>query len=149
MSDNDNQIGPVDYLIVEWKAGTAPNGEGLALLGELSERGIIRVLDLAFVQKNADGTVSGVALTDLDHDGTLDLVQFDGVEAGLMDQGDYDEAGDALEPGSSAAILIYENSWAAPFVSAVRKSGAEVVAIGRIPADELLEALEDLEAAGA
>ena len=145
MSSN-YEIGPVDYLIVEWPAGTAPTGKGLTELGDLSERGLIRVLDLAFVQKEEDGTMTGLALTDVDNDGTLDLVQFQG-PSGLLGQEDYDEAGAPLEPGASAAILIYENTWAAPFVTAVRGSGAEVIASGRIPAEDLLLALEEVEGA--
>jgi uncharacterized protein DUF6325 len=149
VSDNDIEIGPVDYLIVEWPPGAEPTGEGLRQLVDLSERGLIRVLDLAFVRKEQDGTVSGLAIADIDHDGTLDLVQFEGASSGLMDQEDYDEAGAALEPGSAAAILVYENSWAAPFVTAVRRSGAQVVANGRIPVEAVLEALDALEAAEA
>jgi hypothetical protein len=147
VSENDLEIGPVDYLIVEWPSGAEPNGAGLQELVNLSDRGLIRVLDLAFVHKEDDGTVSGLALTDLDHDGTLDLVQFEGASSGLMGQDDYDEAGAALEAGASAAILVYENSWAAPFVAAVRKSGAQVVANGRIPAEDVLQAVEALDAA--
>src|SRR5262249_18067146 len=133
MSITDVELGPVDYLIVEWPPGTEPTGEGLRHLVDLTERGLIRVIDLAFVRKQEDGAVSGVALTDLDADGKLDLVEFEGASSGLLDQGDYDEAGSALEPGTSAAILVYENRWAAPFATAVRKSGAQVVASGRIP----------------
>jgi Family of unknown function (DUF6325) len=110
------------------------------------ERGLIRVLDLAFVRKEPDGTVKGLAIADIDRDGSLDLVQFEGASSGIMGQDDYDEAGAALEPGSAAAILVYENRWAAPFVTAVRKSGAQLVASGRIPADALLNALDELEA---
>jgi uncharacterized protein DUF6325 len=146
VNDNDYEIGPVDYLIVMWPAGSAPNGEGLSHLGELSERGLIRVLDLAFVRKEQDGTMTGLALTDIDHDGSLDLVQFQ-ADSALLGQEDYDEAGAALDPGASAAILIYENTWAAPFVTAVRKTGAEVIASGRIPADDVLQALEEVETA--
>lgn len=146
MSDNEYEIGPVDYLIVMWPAGTEPNGEGLTHLADLSERGLIRVLDLHFVRKEQDGTMTGLALTDIDNDGSLDLVQFRGDES-LLDQEDYDEAGSALEPGESAAILIFENTWAAPFVKAVRNTGAEVIASGRIPADDLLQALEEVEGA--
>jgi uncharacterized protein DUF6325 len=141
VSDN-YEIGPVDYLIVLWPAGSAPNGEGLTHLGDLSERGLIRVLDLAFVRKEQDGSMTGLALTDIDHDGTLDLVQYQAAP-GLLGPEDYDEAGPALEPGESAAILIYENTWAAPFVTAVRRTGAEVVAGGRIPADAVVQALEE------
>jgi hypothetical protein len=147
VSDREIELGPVDYLIVEWPPGKEPTGEGLGLLADLVERGLIRVLDLAFVHKEQDGTVDGLAIADIDHDGTLDLVQFEGASSGIIGQDDYDEAGGALEPGASAAILVYENRWAAPFAAAVRRSGAELVASGRIPVDDLLEALDRVEAA--
>lgn len=146
MSD-DIELGPIDYLVVEWPAGKEPTGEGLGMLVDLAERGVIRLLDLAFVRKDADGTVAGLAITDLDSDGTLDLVQFEGASSGILGQDDYDEAGAALEPGCSAAILVYENRWAAPFATAVRKSGAQLVASGRIPVDEVVRALDAAEAA--
>jgi hypothetical protein len=116
------------------------------VLVDLTERGLIRVLDLAFVHKDEDGSVQGLAITDLDQDGTLDLVQFEGASSGVLGQEDYDEAGAALEPGCSAAILLWENRWAAPFVSAVRRSGAQLVASGRIEGSALVEALDELEA---
>lgn len=144
MTDSE-ELGPVDYLIVEWPPGKEPTGEGLAILGDLSDRGLIQVLDLAFVQKNEDGTVSGLALVDLDSDGELDLIGFEGAASGLLDQDDYNEAGAALEPGASAAILLYENRWARPFAAAVRRSGAQLVASGRIPADELVDVASNLE----
>jgi hypothetical protein len=149
MTDTEIEIGPVDYLVVEWPPGKEPTGEGLNVLVDLTERGLIRVLDLAFVQKDQDGSIKGLLLADLDSDGTLDLAQFEGASTGMLGQDDYDEAGAALEPGSSAAILVYENRWAAPFVSAVRRSGAQVVGSGRIPVDDLLEALDQAEAAEA
>jgi hypothetical protein len=145
--NTDIEVGPVDYLVVEWPAGTQPTGEGLKHLVDLTDRGLIRVLDLAFVRKNEDGTVDGLLVADLDQDGTLDLAEFEGASSGLLSDHDYDEAGAALEPGASAAILIYENRWAAPFAAAVRRSGAELIASGRIPVDALLEALEESEAA--
>jgi len=147
VSDREIELGPVDYLIVEWPPGKEPTGEGLGHLADLVERGLVRVIDLAFVQKGQDGTVKGLAITDIDRDGTLDLVQFEGASSGMMGQEDYDEAGAALEPGSSAAILIWENRWAAPFAAAVRRSGAQLVSSGRIPIDALLERLDELEAA--
>jgi hypothetical protein len=147
--NDEIELGPVDYLIVEWPAGKQPTGEGIKLLAEYTDRGLINVLDLVFVQKNEDGSVSGLALMDLDADGDLDLVQFDGASSGLLGQDDYDEAGSALEPGASAAILLYENSWARPFVKAVKAGGAQLVASGRIPAADLAEAVDTLETASA
>jgi hypothetical protein len=149
MSDTETALGPVDYLIVEWPAGTQPNGEGLNELANLSDRGLIRVLDLVFVTKTEDGAVAGLALADIDSDGQLDLVQFEGASSGLLGQDDYDEAGGALEPGASAAILLYENRWARPFAEAVKKSGAQLIARGGIPAPDLAEAAESLETANA
>ncbi len=149
MSDNEIELGPVDYVIVEWPAGREPTGEGLEHIVDLTERGLIRVIDLAFVRKDEDGTVSGLAIADLDADGTLDLVQFEGASSGVLGEDDYEEAGSALEPGTSAAILVYENRWAAPFAAALRRSGAQLVASGRIPVNALLEKLDQLEAAQA
>jgi hypothetical protein len=146
MGENEIELGPVDYVVVEWPPGKEPTGEGLGLLVDLTERGIIRVIDLAFVMKEEDGTVRGLAITDLDEDGTLDLVQFEGASSGVLGQEDFDEAGAALESGTSAAILVYENKWAAPFATALRRSGAQLVASGRIPINALLEKLDELEA---
>jgi hypothetical protein len=149
VSENDIELGPVDYLIVEWPPGKEPSGEGLNILVDLTERGLIRVIDLALVQKDEDGSIHGIAIADIDGDGRLDLMQFDGAASGVLDQSDYDEAGEALEPGSSAAILVYENRWAGPFAAAVRRSGGELVASGRISVDELLGRLDDLDTAEA
>jgi hypothetical protein len=145
MSDTELEHGPIDYLIVEWPAGKEPSGEGLAMLADFSDLGLIRVLDLVFVRKEDDGTMTGLALMDIDADGELDLIGFEGASSGLLGQEDYDQAGAALEPGASAAILLYENTWARPFVTAVRSSGAQLVASGRIPADELVDHLDTLE----
>jgi len=120
MSSTDVELGPVDYLIVEWPPGKEPTGEGLRHLVDLTERGLIRVIDLAFVKKEEDGTTRGLAITDLDEDGSLDLVEFEGASSGVLGDDDYEEAGQALEPGASAAILVYENRWAAPFATALR-----------------------------
>jgi len=149
MSDTDIEIGPIDFLVVEWPAGKEPDGQGLKHLANLTDRGIIRVIDLAFVHKDEDGTVSGLALTDLDGDGSLDLLEFEGASSGVLGQDEFDDAGEALEPGTSAAILVYENRWAAPLATALRKNGAQLVANGRIPVNALLAKLDELEAAHA
>ena len=142
---DETALGPVDYLIVEWPAGKEPTGEGLAILGDLTDRGLIRVLDLAFVRKEEDGSVSGLALADIDGDGELDLTIFEGVSSGLLDSTDVAKAGEVIEPGSSAGLLIYENSWAAPFVAALRRGGAQLVSAGFIPMDDLLASLDASE----
>ena len=94
-------------------------GEGLAALVDLVDRGIIRILDMRAVTREADGTFTAVAITDLDHDGTLDLAIFEGIESGLLDDDDLREAAELIEPGKVVALLLYENSWAAPFVGAM------------------------------
>jgi hypothetical protein len=120
-------------------------GEGLPLLVDLVDRGIIRILDFVFVKKELDGSVRGVAIADLDKDGTLDLAVFEGASSGLLGQEDLDEAGTVLEPGSSAGLLVYENRWAAPFAKALRRGGGQLVAHGRIPVQAVLAALDATE----
>jgi hypothetical protein len=145
MTDLD-EMGPVDYLVVEFP-GNKMTGEGLPLLVDLVDRGIIRILDLVFVMKGLDGTVTGVALADLDGDGALDLAVFEGSSSGLLDEDDIAEATGVLEPGSTAGILVYENTWAAPLAHALRRGGAQLVAGGRIPIPALVAALDALEPA--
>jgi Family of unknown function (DUF6325) len=149
LSSSDIELGPIDYLVVEWPAGTEPTGEGLTLLVDLVDRGIIRVLDLAFVRKEADGTMIKVELSDLDLDGHPDLAVFEGASSGLLGEDDRNEAAAVIEPGSSAALLVYENTWAAAFATALRRGGAQLVAAGRIPVNAVIAALDDLEAAEA
>jgi len=143
VNDTDIELGPIDYLVVEWPAGKQPSGEGLPLLVDLVDRGLIRVLDLAFVRKEDDGTIVGLDLTELDGDPVLTV--FEGASSGLLGDDDYEEAGAAIQPGCSAALLVYENTWAAPFATALRRSGAQLVANGRIPVNALLGALDELE----
>jgi len=134
------EMGPIDYLIVEWP-GRQPNGEAAPLLVDLVERGIIRVLDLAFIFKGEDGSVAGLDIKDLGEQ-SEELRLFEGASSGLLGEDDIGEAGKALEPGTSAALLVYENTWAGPFAAAVRRSGGQLVANGRIPVQAVLAALE-------
>jgi len=149
MSDGDIELGPIDYLVVEWPADRQPTGEAFPLLVDLVDRGLIRVLDLAFVHKEEDGSVVGINIGDLDLDGNPEIAVFEGASSGLLGQDDYSEAGAAIEPGCSAAILVFENTWAAPFASALRRSGAQLVANGRIPVNAIIAALDELESADA
>jgi hypothetical protein len=145
MSDADVELGPVDYLVVEWPAGKQPTGEAMPLLVDLVDRGLIRVLDLAFVHKEEDGSVVGLDLSALGDAGSPELTVFEGASSGLLGEDDYQEAGAAIEPGCSAALLVYENTWAAPFAGALRRSGAQLVANGRIPVNALIAAIDELE----
>jgi len=137
-------MGPVDYLVVEYPDGR-PTGEALARLVDLVDQGIVRVLDLVFLRKDTDGTISGVEIADLDGDGTLDLRIMEGASSGLVGMDDVGDAGSVIAPGSAAAVLIYENLWAIPFATALRRAGAELVASGRVPAQDLLAALDAAE----
>ena len=139
------EIGPIDYLVLEFP-GSNLTGEGLPMLVDLVDRGIIRILDLVFIQKDLDGTVSGLELDDLTADGTVDHLRvFEGVSSGLVGTDDIQDAASVLEPGNSAGLLIFENTWAAPFIAAMRRSGAQVAASGRIPAQDLLDVLDATE----
>lgn len=146
MSEPAPDTGPIDYLVVEFPPGTM-TGEGMPLLLDLVDRGLIRILDLAFVRKERDGSVAGVEITDLDGDGDLDLREFHGASSGLLDGDDLQEAGAVLAPGTTAAVLVYENVWAAPLAAAFRRSGAQLVAGGRIPVDAVLASLESITGA--
>ncbi|WP_405689767.1 DUF6325 family protein [Streptomyces sp. NBC_00057] len=145
MSGESDETGPIDYLVIEFPAGSRMTGEGLPLLVDLVDRGIIRILDLIFVRKNQDGTVEGVELSEAAGDGGDDLAVFEGASSGLLGQDDIDEASTVLEPGSAAGILIYENVWAGPLAAALRRSGGRLVANGRIPIQEVLASLDAAE----
>lgn len=142
--DESVEMGPIDYILVEWP-GRQPNGEVAPHLVDLVDRGLIRILDLAFVAKDEDGSVAGLELADLG-DGAAGLEVFEGASSGLLGDDDLTEAAAALEPGTSAAILVFENTWAAPFAAAVRRSGGQLVASGRIPVEDVLAALDAAEA---
>lgn len=133
-------MGPVGYLVVEFP-GNKMTGEAFPILIDLVDRGIVRILDLAFVRKEEDGTVTTLSQVDLERMKVIEAALFQGAESGLLGQDDLHEAAKALEPNSSAAVLIYENAWAAPFAAALRRSGAQLVATGQIPVQALLEAL--------
>lgn len=143
--DELNEMGPIDYVLVEWP-GRQPTGEAMPHLIDLVERGTIRILDLAFIAKGEDGSVAALEIADLG-DVVAEFAVFEGASSDLVSDDDIAEAGAALEPGTSAALLIYENRWAAPFAAAVRRSGGQLVASGRIPVQDVLAALDAAEAA--
>ncbi len=141
MTDDDvSTMGPIDYLVVEFP-GNKMTGEGIPILLDLVEKGIIRILDLAFIEKHADGTVSALKIKDLDVEGAREFAVFEGASSGLLGGTEFDEAASAIEPGSAAGILVYENLWAAPLGMAWRRGGAQLVASGRIQVQAILAAL--------
>jgi hypothetical protein len=144
-NEDSIEMGPIDYIVVEWP-DRQPTGEAAPHLIDLVDRGIIRIIDLAFIAKGEDGSVARLELADLG-DAVEAYAVFDGASSGLLSDEDTDEAGKALEPGTSAAVLVYENRWAAPFATALRKSGAQLVAGGRIPIQAMEAALDAAEAA--
>jgi hypothetical protein len=144
-SDLD-QMGPVDYLVVAFPTDRM-TGEAFPLLIDLVDRGIIRILDLVFLRKDEDGTVTTLTQVDLDRMKVLEAALFDGATSGLLGPDDVAEAAAALEPGTAAGVLVYENVWAAPFAAALRRSGGQLVAAGHIPVQALVAALDALDAA--
>lgn len=146
MAQEPDGLGPISYLVVEFP-GNKMTGQGLPILVDLVDRGVIRILDLVFVGRDTDGSVHAMELTDLDGDGTLDLAVFEGASSGVLDDDEVADAGAVIEPGSSAAVLLFEHRWAAPFTAALRRGGAELVAAGFIPQDALVTSLEATEPA--
>jgi hypothetical protein len=137
-------MGPISYLIVEFP-GSEMTGEAFRILVDLVDRGLVRILDLRFFSKDADGTVRAIELSDIDSDGTFDLTVFEGASSGMIDNSDLADAASAIEPGSAAGMLIFENRWATSFVHALRRRGGQLVAAGYIPLDSLAAALDATE----
>jgi hypothetical protein len=143
MDEPSSELGPIDYIVIEW-SGRQPDGEIAPHVVDLVDRGLIRILDLAFLAKDEDGTVEALAIADVG--GVVaELAVFEGAASGLLVEEDLAEAGAALEPGTSAALLVYENAWAAPLATAVRQTGGRLVAGGRIPIEDVLAALDAVE----
>ena len=134
------EMGPIDYIVLEWPK-QQPTGEVAPMILDLHERGIIRILDVAFMMKDDDGSVVTLEVGDLG-----DFAAFEGASTGLLGQDDLEEAASVLEPGTSAAGLLWENSWAAPVATAIRRSGGQLVASGRIPIQAILASLDAVEA---
>ena len=137
------EMGPIDYVVLEWP-GRQPKGDAVPLIIDLVERGIIRVLDIALMVKGEDGSVAAIDLGEFEDPGGFEA--FEGASTGLISQEDLEDAAQALEPGTCAAVLVWENRWAAPVASALRRSGGQLVASGRIPIQAILASLEADEA---
>jgi hypothetical protein len=140
-----DEMGPVDYLVVAFPTDRM-TGEAFPLLVDLVDRGVIRILDLVFLRKDEDGTVTTLTQVDLDRMKVLEAALFDGAASGLLGPDDVAEAAAALDPGTAAGVLVYENVWATPFAAALRRSGGQLVAAGHIPVQALVAALDALDA---
>lgn len=140
--DDLDELGPVDYIVVEFP-GSKFNGAIAPQLDDLVDQGLIRVLDLLIVKKEADGSIEAFELSDLDDTETGRLLGFEASLAMLLSEDDVTSIAAAMEPGSTAGVLVWENTWAAPFARAVRQSGGQLIASGRIPTQALLAAVQD------
>ena len=142
MTTTNDAHGPIDFVLLEFP-NEKTDGAAADALAELVEAGTIRLLDLVLARKEEDGTVEVIEI-----DGLGDVtafVQFAGARSGLIGHSDVQQAGEAMEPGTTATLIVFENTWAAPFVAAARKNGGEVIASIRIPASDVIDALDALE----
>jgi hypothetical protein len=148
VAETIDELGPVDWIVVEFP-GSKFKGEIAPALQDLVARGLVRVLDLLVLKKDADGSLEAFELSDLDPSEVGELRSYENELAMLLSEDDVTAVAAAIEPGSSAAVLVWENTWAAPFASAVRHSGGQLIASGRIPIQAMLAAIEaDEEAEG-
>jgi uncharacterized protein DUF6325 len=140
-----DSLGPVDYIVVEFPSGKSTfTGEMAAELLALVDSGTIRMIDVLILTKNEDGSVDAMELCDIEELGPLEAVEAELAE--LLAAEDVENLAAAVEPGSTAGVLIWENLWAAPFASAVRRSGGQLIANGRIPIQAIIASIEADEA---
>jgi hypothetical protein len=147
VSNVELELGPVDVVVIGYPPDAPRTGEAIPLFVDLVDRGIIRVLDVLMVEKDAEGNVSGLEITDLDGDGVEDLLVFAGARTGMLGAEDASTAAEGLAPGEAALLICFENAWAAPFATAVRRNGGQVLAFQRVAAQDVLEALDALDTA--
>jgi uncharacterized protein DUF6325 len=147
--EGHEELGPVDIAVIAYPPGSPMTGDAMPLLIDLVERAIIRVLDVMFVMKDEDGNYAGFEAKDLDDKGVGEFTVFEGASSGLLGEDDVAEAAQVLDPGSGAVLIVYENRWAAPFIAAVRRNGGIPLAFERIPAQQVVETLDALEASEA
>ena len=142
------ELGPIDVVVIGYPADAARTGEAIPIFVDLVERGVVRVLDVLMVEKTADGEVAGIEINELGENGG-ELTVFQGARTGMLDDDDASTAGELLERGEMAVLICYENAWAAPFATAVRRNGGRVIAFERVGAQDVMDALDAVEAAEA
>ena len=145
-TDDLDELGPIDIVVIGFPADAPMTGEAAPLLVDLVDRGIIRVFDVLFITKGEDGAVAGFTIDGIDQERIGDFTVFEGASTGLLGDEDAQAAAEAMEPGESAVVIMFENRWAGPFAAAVRRNGGQLIATQRIPTQELIRALESLEA---
>jgi hypothetical protein len=147
MEGHEDELGPIDIVVIGYPPGTPQTGEAIPILLDLVDRGIIRVFDALVVRKDEDGTFSGFDVADLDADSAGDLAVFTGASTGLIHDDDVAAVANEIEPGTAAVMIVYENRWAASFVGAVRRNGGVLIAQQRIGVQDIIDALDAAEAA--
>ena len=147
MSNAELELGPVDIVVIGFPPDAPRTGEAVPIFVDLVDRGVIRVLDVLVIQKDSAGEVAQLELTELGGEVLESLVVFDGAQSGMLGEDDAALAGEGLEPGEAAVLICFENAWAAPFVTAVRRNGGHLLAFQRVPAQDLIETIEALDAA--
>jgi hypothetical protein len=146
-SADHDVLGPIDVAVIGWPPGAPMTGEAAPILMQLVENGIVRIFDMMFVTKGEDGSIAGFEAVDLHDKDVGEFKVFDGAASGLLTDADAQQAAEAIEPGWSAAVIVYENRWVVPFASAVRRNGGELLDFQRISPDELISVLDAAEAA--
>jgi hypothetical protein len=146
MEAHSEEIGPIDIVVIGYPADAPMTGEAVPILLDLVERGVIRVLDVLFVMQGEDGRYMGFKAHELDAAGIGDFKEFEGASSDLLGDEDAATAAEALEPGTAAVLIVYENRWAAPFAAAVRRNGGVVLDNQRIPVQDVIDALDAVEA---
>jgi hypothetical protein len=149
LSAQELELGPVDIIVIGYPADAPRTGEAIPLFVDLVERGIITVLDVMIVNKDDAGNFSAVEIADLDGDGQNDLLVFQGARSGMLSDEDAGVAAQELAPGETAVLICFENTWAAPFATAVRRNGGQLLAFQRVEAQDVIDSLQALDAADA
>jgi hypothetical protein len=144
--DKELELGPVDMIVIGFPPDAPRTGDAIPLFLDLVDRGIIRVLDVLIVQKDADGNVARLEVNGLDGTVLASVAVFDGAQTGMLGDEDAALAGEALEPGEAAVLICFENSWAAPFVAAVQRNGGRLLAAERVGVQDLLDTIQALDA---
>jgi hypothetical protein len=145
MTSQLDELGPVDYLIVEFPPETSNfTGEMAAELAKLADTGTIRILDILILRKDDEGDIEALEIDDLDE--VSEIVHLEAEIAEILAAEDVAHLAAAMDNGTTAGVIVWENTWAAPFASAARRAGGQLVATGRIPIQAIIASFEAEEA---